>query len=481
MDFQARYGYNYSQKNVLRGIKMTYVYSKDWTKEQIFDAANELVGKKLGEIDKTNWLEKRADKGRIGNMIQSDFFGIPANSIKGPDFADHDIELKVTPVLKNKKMGYSSKERLVLGMINYGEDYKIPFESSIVNKKAQNMLLVFYLHEENTPVSEFKIIKTMPFQLKKDDEQQVRQDYESIVNKIKCGEAHEISEKQQVFLGACTKGQGKGKDWVKQPFSDQKAKSRAYSYKVGYMSAYFRSIMALQKLEHLAIPEEKSFLQVLQESLNKYIGKTSEEIKKETNYTSVGKSKSQLFNLISAMFETNGSNVNRTQEFIKEGYCIKTVTNRLDKAKNQDMSFPNIDFTEIYNDEFEDSTWYGYFAETTYVLAVWEEFEKDQYRFSKYIFWNPDNAFLQQIEKLYNHIKWMVRNNGVEVYNENKSNHDKWTDNLPKKGDFFPFQIRPKGSGESVIIKLPISNQLIKKKCIMIDKKFIRGLVGLEH
>ncbi|WP_277620088.1 MutH/Sau3AI family endonuclease [Listeria riparia] len=84
---------------------MTYVYSKDWTKEQIFDAANELVGKKLGEIDKTNWLEKRADKGRIGNMIQSDFFGIPANSIKGSDFVHHDIELKVTPVLKNKKNG----------------------------------------------------------------------------------------------------------------------------------------------------------------------------------------------------------------------------------------------------------------------------------------------------------------------------------------------------------------------------------------
>ncbi|MGQ7158200.1 MutH/Sau3AI family endonuclease, partial [Escherichia coli] len=72
-----------------------------------------------------------------------------ANSIKGADFEYHHIELKVTPILKKVKAGYSSKERLVLGMINYMEDYKIPFEESIVNKKAQNMLLVFYLHEEN--------------------------------------------------------------------------------------------------------------------------------------------------------------------------------------------------------------------------------------------------------------------------------------------------------------------------------------------
>src|SRR5699024_1189133 len=155
----------------------------------------------------------KKDKGSIGNMIQSDFFGIPANSIKGADFEHHNIELKVTPILKKKRAGYSSKERLVLGMINYMKDYKIPFEKSIVNKKARSMLLIFYLHEENKPVEEFKIIKTVRFQLPLIDEPQVRQDYKAIVDKILSGKAHEISERQQKILGACTKGQGKGKDW----------------------------------------------------------------------------------------------------------------------------------------------------------------------------------------------------------------------------------------------------------------------------
>ncbi|WP_306472066.1 MULTISPECIES: MutH/Sau3AI family endonuclease [Bacillus cereus group] len=118
-------------------------------------------------------------------------------------------------------------------MINYMEDYQIPFEEIIVNKKAQNMLLVFYLHEENKSVEEFKIIKTARFQLPKSDEAKVRLDYQTIVDNIHQGKAHEISEKQQKIVGACTKGQGKGKDWVDQPRSTEKAKSRAYSYKVG--------------------------------------------------------------------------------------------------------------------------------------------------------------------------------------------------------------------------------------------------------
>lgn len=454
-----------------------YIYSEDWTEDEIFARAEELVGRSLSEIDKSGWLEKKADKGRIGNMIQSDYFGIPANSIRESDFIHHDIELKVTPILRRQRAGYSSKERLVLGMINYMQDYKIPFEQSIVNRKVKNILLVFYLHEENTPAHEFKIIKTAQLILNSKDHKQVEKDYEAIVDKICEGKAHEISERQQVILGACTKGQGKGRDWVLQPFSEEKAKSRAYSYKVGYMSAYFRSIMTPEEIEHLFIPEQKTFIEVVEETLNKYIGKTAEEIHHETSYNKSNKSYSYLFNLMSAMFDTGGSNINQTNEFIKEGYSLKTVTKRMHKKDNQDMSFPNIDFMEIYNDDFENSSWDSYFSETTYILGVWKEYENKKYVFERYVYWNPDTKFMQQSEKLYNHIKYMLENNEVEVYNLNKTKHEAWKDNLPKKGEFTPFQIRPKGSGESVIITLP-TGQLIKKKSIMIDKEYIRNIIS---
>ncbi|HZG70714.1 MAG TPA: Sau3AI family type II restriction endonuclease [Chondromyces sp.] len=458
---------------------MPYVYSESWTEEQIFEIAEELVGKKLGDLDKSGWLKRKKDKGNIGNMIQADFFGIPANSIKGADFEHHDIELKVTPILKKKKVGYSSKERLVLGMINYMEDYQIPFEQSIVNKKTKSMLLIFYLHEENKPVEEFKIIKTARFQLPKNDEPQVRLDYQAIIDKIQQGKAHEISERQQKIMGACTKGRGKGKDLVKQPFCEKKAKKRAYSYKVGYMSAYFRNLVTPGEVEHIHVPPRKSFLDTVTETLDKYVGKTDEEIQLLLHRKVKGKS--SLFNLIGFMFGTKGENLNHTEEFLKEGYAIKTVRDRMDKNDNQDMSFPNLDFTEIAHDEFEESTWYGWFAETKYILAVWDEYEKDKNRFIGYKIWVPDEEIVKTASELYYRIKNMLITNSISVdIDETKGKHGRWSDNLPGgKADYPPFQIRPKGSGKSVFVTLP-NGLMLKKKSLFINKEYIRDIVGLN-
>lgn len=41
---------------------MSYVYSESWTEKQIFDVAEELVGKKLGDLDKSGWLKKKKIK-----------------------------------------------------------------------------------------------------------------------------------------------------------------------------------------------------------------------------------------------------------------------------------------------------------------------------------------------------------------------------------------------------------------------------------
>ncbi|MED4040358.1 Sau3AI family type II restriction endonuclease [Niallia taxi] len=458
---------------------MSYMYSETWTEQKIFDVAEELVGKRLGELDKSGWLKKKKDKGNIGNMIQSDFFGIPANSIKGADFGHHHIELKVTPILKKPKAGYTSKERLVLGMINYKKDHLIPYEKSIVNEKAQSMLLIFYLHEENKPLEEFKIIKTTRFQLPKIDEPQVRLDYESIINKIRQGEAQHLTEKEQKIMGACTKGQGKGKDFVEQPFSEAWAKSRAYSYKVGYMSAYFRNLVTPEQVEHILIPPQKTFIETVTETLDKYIGKTDEEIQFELNKGVKGKS--SVFNLIGFMFGTQGENLNHTQEFLKEGYAIKTVRNRLDKSKNQDMSFPNIDFSEIANDEFDESTWYGLFAETKYILTVWDEYELGKNRFIGYTLWSPEDELIQELSDVFYKIKDMLLNDGIKVEKDyTKGKNGRWSDNLPGgKEDNRFIQIRPKGSGQSVYVTLP-NGEEIKKKGLYINKEYIRDIVGLE-
>lgn len=454
-----------------------YNYSKEWSVEDILKISQELEGQYLGDLDKSGWLKNGGNKGRVGNMIQEDYFGIPANSDRAADFNHHGIELKVTPVKEVRGGLYSAKERLVLGMINYMKDHEITFEESLPNKKTKSMLLIFYLHKENTPVNDFPILKSVLFNLPEVDRPVVEEDYNQIISMIKAGKADVISERDQEYLGACTKGQGRGKDLVKQPFSYKDAKSRAYSYKTGYMTSYFRRLMSPEDITHIGVSKKVTFEDTVRETLDKYIGKEDVVITKDTGCKTSKKSKSYHFDVMSSMFKTKGKNVNQTEEFIKEGYAIKTVRNRIKKENNQDMSFPNLDFTELSYEEFEESSWYSMLAETTYVLAVWDEYEEGKYRFVNYKIWRPNQDLIEQAEKLFNQIQEMLQKDEVEVYNEGKTRHQTWSDSLPKKKDIVPFQIRPKGSGESVIVKMPMTGKEIKKKALFINRDYIYNIV----
>ncbi len=458
-----------------------YTYTKDWTIDKILEKAQELEGLSLRDIDQKGWLKNTSNKGAIGNMIQEDFFGIPANSKREADFNFHGIELKVTPIKRKKCEGFSSKERLVLGMINYMNDYSIPFEESLPNKKTKSTLLIFYLYEENTPAEQFIILKSVMFQLPVEDTPQVKIDYNVIIDKIKEGEAHEISESQQVYLSACTKGKGRGRDFVNQPFSEIKAKSRAYSYKVGYMSAYFRRLMSPSDIEHVLVPRQQTFSEMVEETFGKYLGKTDKEIRRIIDYSKSVNTKGYLANLTNCLFgDHTNSKVHQTQEFMKEGYALKIVTKRLDKNNNQDMAFPNIDFYEILYDPFEESSWYGRFVETKYIVAIWCEVEEKQYVLERFTYWVPTEEFINQAANIYHHIKNMMINDTLVAYNIGKTKHQAWEDNLPKKGKYTPFQVRPKGSGESVIFTLP-NGKLFKKKCFMIDKEYIWKQLDIHY
>ena len=464
-----------------------YKYNETWTEENIYEVAKSLEGKTLGQLDKSGWLDKKKqDKGAIGNMIQSDFFGIPANSIKGPDFIYHDVELKVTPVLKNRK-GFSSKERLVLGMINYMEDYEIPFEESIVFHKAKVMLVVFYLHEPNTNAKEFKILKTHKFTLPDNNLKTVQEDYDKIISFIKQGDAENLSEKNHDILSPCTKGQGKGKDFVKQPFSDVYAKSRAYSFKVGFMSKYFRRITDNQiVIEESKLDEQMDIAAIVSDSsqykrkeielaientLNKYIGKTINEISDEINYSKYfsGKvDKSANYKLLSLMFGATNGRVNATDLFVEADYEIKTVVRNLNKNKNQDMSFPNIDFKYVLENSFEDSQWSVLFGETTYVFCYFDEIAKGEYRFTEYLFYTPSDEVIDSAKKLFELTKTEIEK-GVDV----KIVNNRYIDSIPTgKTHVSYLQIRTKGTSTSKFVTLP-DGVVTTKKCIFMNKEFV--------
>ena len=104
------------------------------------------------------------------------------------------------------------------------------------------MLLLFYLHEQSVPVYQLKFLFRALWQIPQKDLAIMKADYEKIVGKIKAGQAHELSEGDTMYLGACTKGKN-NRDVREQPFSDIPARRRAFSLKPAYMRTLLDQIV----------------------------------------------------------------------------------------------------------------------------------------------------------------------------------------------------------------------------------------------
>jgi len=214
----------------------------------LLDIAQSISGKSTNEIIKQkNIIKNYKNKGQIGNIIQEYLFNIKPNSSKEPDFKELGIEmeLKVTPVkkLKKGKDNYSAKERLSISQINYGE-LEENFYNSHVYKKIKKMLIMNYLYENGINLYDYKFINSYIFDfdlIKPSEKETIINDYNLIYNKVKNGEAHEISSKDTIILEANRKGSGGKKEkMISQPNSEIKAYRRGFSFKNSYMTLLFK-------------------------------------------------------------------------------------------------------------------------------------------------------------------------------------------------------------------------------------------------
>lgn len=222
---------------MLQLIKQLYerVFYMDYkTEEELLNKAKEAEGLTFEEIDATGRIENGKAKGQLGQIIEESFFGYEINSKNEADFSDLGIELKVTPIKKNKNGTLSAKERLVLNIINYHNEVQTAFETSSFWLKNREVLMIFYEWIANISRGDYKVAKSYLHKYPEEDLEIIKQDWQTIVEKIRAGLAHELSEADTNYLAACTKGANKS-SLRSQPFSDIEAMQRAYSFKQSYM------------------------------------------------------------------------------------------------------------------------------------------------------------------------------------------------------------------------------------------------------
>jgi len=177
----------------------------------IFEYSQKLIGHSLRELVSEEEQEisnlQGQGKGGLGQMIEELFFHYPINSDPAPDFREAGMDLKATGLKKLMSGELQIKERLVCDMIDYETLVNETFETSLFYIKCHIMLLIFYLYEKGVSKWDLRYIFTVIWKLPEKDLLIIKHDFEVIVDKIKRGEAHLLSEGDTEYLAACRKGQ----------------------------------------------------------------------------------------------------------------------------------------------------------------------------------------------------------------------------------------------------------------------------------
>jgi DNA mismatch repair protein MutH len=145
-------------------------------------------------------------------------------------------------------------------------------------------LIVKLVDEWNFPSTDLEIIK---------------KDWETITKKIADGKAHELSEGDTFYLGACTKG-ANALSVRKQPFSEIPAKQRAYSFKQGYVNHIIASIanepteIYGKLIPSVAVARKQTIEEIVISKFKPFYGKTEDEILEKLDLDLNKKAKSFL-------------------------------------------------------------------------------------------------------------------------------------------------------------------------------------------
>ena len=440
------------------------------SKSAIGKSVNDILNEEIVTVE-----DKDANKGGLGQLIEKYLFGMDNNSDSEPDFMPAGIELKVTPYKKIKGDKLSAKERLVLNIIDYMTEYKNTFRSSHLWYKNNKIQLLWYLWEANKDKKDLIITHEKLLELEKNEDlKQIEEDWNFIINKIREGKAHEISEADTMYLGACSKG-ANALSTREQPFSDIPAMQRAFCFKNSYMTQLVRKYIGnYSNVEKILKGTNDTFNEFVLNIIAKYKGKSQNELMKEFNIDTKAKNVNSM--LISRMFNVK-SKLSETEEFQKAKIIPKTIRIEENGRIKESISFPYFKYTEIVNQDWETSDLREELETTKYMFFIFK-MENGEYIFKGIKLWNMpeidiETSVMEMWKKTYNTIKTgtIVKSieNGIRKTNfvgmsENNVCH-----------------VRPHGRNASDVCKLPVADKLTgateyTKHCFWINNNYIRKI-----
>lgn len=385
-------------------------------------------------------------KGGMGHLIEKYHFEYEINSDQEPDFPKAGVELKVTPYEIGKKGGFSAGERLVITMISYTEPIEQDFFKSHAYSKFRLSLLIHYLRNRDLQRVDYPINFVTLFSPPEEDLIIIQQDYEKIITKVKEGRAHELSEGETMYLGACTKGSTASKSLVPQEYyaPDIKAPKRAFCFKQSYMTYMLNKYVLNQVntyesiLANVSPSNHQTFEMLIVNTINEHKGKTSTQLSNEFNVLSGSK------NFYSSLaYRMLGIKSNRAEEFIKANIEVKAIRIEENGKMVESISFPAFKFKELVNEEWEESAFYNDLSSKRYLFVVYKKLGND-YVLKGCQLWNMPYEDLEEAREGWESIQ-KITQEGPLLYKKFKKDGINFEvkNNFPKKSDNRIIHIRP--------------------------------------
>lgn len=449
----------------------------------------------LTKADVVSYINSEKAKGQLGGLIEQCYFGYKPNSKQEADFPKVGLELKQTCIDKKKSGGFRAGERLSITNIDFSKPVEEDFYKSHVWAKLQQILLVHYLRDKTIERLDNEITHVNLFSPSPEDLEIIMEDYRKINQKIKEGKAHEISEGDTMYLGACTKGATAESSYTSQYYNpDVKAKKRNYCLKQSYMNHVLNKYVLNNKVPFKSIiknPDDLkhiTFENYALSLLNKHIGKSDKQLCEEFN---IQFSKNKRF-WSTLTFRMLGVSSNQAEEFEKANIVVKTIRVEENDTINENMSFPTFKFKDLAKSTWEDSFEYDYFSSSKFLLVVFKK-EKGTYKLKKALFWNiPEsiiendfkNTWIKTKQTIISGVKFRVIPFGKSERVEN---------NLPEKTTDCVVHVRPHANRSAYKLKngfikgnifkdgdeLP-NGEWMTKQCFWLNNTYIEEIVGLK-
>tara|TARA_B110000211_G_scaffold73111_1_gene84947 strand:+ start:1880 stop:3265 length:1386 start_codon:yes stop_codon:yes gene_type:complete len=454
--------------------------------DSIIDFAKLLKNQTLRTACNVNFDEYKVnDKGGYGKTTEKYYFKYEPNSEAEPDFKEAGLELKCSPLKTLKNGEFRSKERLVLNIINYLEVHKEDFETSTFWKKNAHLLLVFYLHDRDLNLLDYIIKLVDDWKYPNEDLKIIKRDWEFINQKIKDGKAHELSEGDTFYLGACTKGSTALKSFRNQPFNEEQAKQRAYSLKQGYVNHIIANIAQEETSVYGKIIERPEILEktlsiedIVILKFNSFYGKSAKQIERELGLELNQEAKSYFANLTNAILGLKLGQ--KIEEFEKADIQVKTIRLKENDLPKEDISFPNFKYQELIETDWEDSDFKN-ILESKFFF-VFYQFEGENLILRKVKFWNMQYSDILEAKNVWEKMVETVSNGEIVKEVTEKGVRKTF---FPKKTENRISHVRPHARNKEDTYELPIVDKLTglteyTKHCFWLNASYVKDEIYLK-